>query len=218
MTIPESPTPDPTPPAPERSFGLIAVAALVVSGFVGGVLVAALMARQTQHDITQLRASVTTLQQDFERSRESTKALAASTDRHVVLPFADSGFQPIRTNGGTLLIALGEVKPLQNTVIVQLRVGNPQSVTYRGLCSHARVGQAAVGAEVRTCDARTRPVGDRAGDVDAGGSGNDEVAPYHRRIRQSDSRALTFRLGSQLALFPLDREQLARRERIEFSA
>ena len=132
MTTPESPTPDPTPPAPERSFGLIAVAALVVSGFVGGVLVAALMARQTQHDITQLRASVTTLQQDFERSRESTKALAASTDRHVVLPFADSGFQPIRTNGGTLLIALGEVTPLQNTVIVQLRVGNPQSVTYEG--------------------------------------------------------------------------------------
>lgn len=132
MTTPESSLPPPTPP-PERSFGLIAVAALVVSGFVAGVLVAALMARQTQHEVTQLGATVTSLQQDFERFRESTKALAVSGDRHVVLSFADTGFQPIRTNGGTLLLALGEVKPLQNTVTVLLRIGNPQAVTYQNL-------------------------------------------------------------------------------------
>ena len=112
MTTPESSLPPPTPP-PERSFELIAVAALVVSGFVAGVLVAALMARQTQHEVTQLGATVTSLQQDFERFRESTKALAFSGDRHVVLSFADTGFQPIRTNGGTLLLALGEVNPLE---------------------------------------------------------------------------------------------------------
>jgi hypothetical protein len=133
VTTPESSLPAPTPPPPERSFGLIAVAALVVCGFVAGVLVAALLARQTQYEVTQLRTTVTSLQQDFERFRDSTRTLAASGDRHVVLSFADSGFQPIRTNGGTLLIALGEVKPLQNTVIVPLRIGNPQSVTYKNL-------------------------------------------------------------------------------------
>jgi hypothetical protein len=130
VTTPDSPTTPAAPEPSERSFGLIAVAALVVAGFVGGVLVAALMARQTQHEVAQLRTGLSTLQQDFERFRDSTKSLAVASDRHVVLPFADPGFQAIRTNGGTLLIALGEVKPLQNTVLVQLRVGNPQSVTF----------------------------------------------------------------------------------------
>lgn len=132
MTTPESSSPAPTPPVAERSPGLIAVAALVVCGFVGGVLVAALLARQTRHDLDQLRTSVSTLQQDLERFRENSKALAVASDRDVLLTFSDTGFHPVRTNGGTLLVALGDVSPLQNAVIVQLRVGNPQSVTYEG--------------------------------------------------------------------------------------
>ena len=132
MITPESSSPAPTPPVAERSPGLIAVAALVVCGFVGGVLVAALLARQTQHDLDQLRTSVSTLQQDLEKFRESSKALAVASDRSVLLTFGDTGFRPIRTNGGTLLITLENVTTLQKAVIVQLRIGNPQSVTYQG--------------------------------------------------------------------------------------
>ena len=141
MTTPESSSPAPTPPVAERSPGLIAVAALVVCGFVGGVLVAALLARQTQHDLDQLRTSVSTLQQDLERFRENSKALAVASDRNVLLTFADTGFRPSSHERRDAIDYLGERDPLAESSHRPTTDWQPAVGDVSGLRSHAGMGQ-----------------------------------------------------------------------------
>jgi outer membrane murein-binding lipoprotein Lpp len=137
VTTADSPTPEPAAPAAaapateirENTPGLIAIAAMIVGGFVLGGLVMAFLTRQTNQEVADLRASVSTLRQDLDRVRDAVKAGAVANDRTAVLTFPDSGFVALRTNAGTLLVTLEKVNELQNGVIVILRVGNPTSLT-----------------------------------------------------------------------------------------
>ena len=79
-----------------------------------------------------MAATEAALQQDVESLKRDVKALRSDSERTAVLDLTDRGYFPVRTNGGTLLIAVAQAEPVENGVRVDLRVGNPQSMTYRG--------------------------------------------------------------------------------------
>ena len=79
-----------------------------------------------------MAATVAALQMDVESLKRDVKALRNDTERTAVLDLTERGYFPVRTNGGTLLIAVADAEPVENGVRVDLRVGNPQSMTYRG--------------------------------------------------------------------------------------
>lgn len=118
------------PPASIRSLGLI-VAGLV-SAFVAGAAIAGLLARPSARETARLTADVGTLHKDLDSLRSEVKTLRADSERTAVLSLTEAGYVPVRTNGGTLLVALASVVGVENGLRVYLRIGNLQSMTYQG--------------------------------------------------------------------------------------
>jgi hypothetical protein len=128
MDTPDQPS---TPlPAKAPALGLIVAGILLV--FVAVAVIGGLIARQSTRESVRLAASVATLQKDVETLRIQVKALMADSERTAVLPLAERVYFPVRTNGGTLLMAVANVEGVENGLRVYLRVGNPHSVTYLG--------------------------------------------------------------------------------------
>jgi hypothetical protein len=109
---------------------------LIVAGivvvFVGVAVITGLIARRSAQDATTMAETVAALQKDVESLRRDVDTLRDDSERTAVLDLADRGYFPLRTNGGTLLVAVAHVEPVENGIRVDLRVGNPHSMTYRG--------------------------------------------------------------------------------------
>ncbi len=126
---PASPQSAPTPP--KRTLSLAAVVLAIAAVFVVGAVIAGYLARQSAQE-SEMAATIAALQKEVASISRDVKALRADSERSAVLYLADRGYFPIRTNGGTLLIAVAGSEPIDNGIRVDLRVGNPQSMTYRG--------------------------------------------------------------------------------------
>jgi hypothetical protein len=104
----------------------------IVVVFVAVAAIMGLRARRSAQEATNMAATVVALQQDVESLKRDVKALRSDSERTAVLDLTDRGYFPVRTNGGTLLVAVAHAEPVANGMRVDLRVGNPQSMTYRG--------------------------------------------------------------------------------------
>ena len=129
MEIPDTET-RPLSAASIRSLGLI-VAGLVTA-FVAGAAFAGLLARPSARETARLTAAVGTLHKDLDSLRSEVKTLRADSERTAVLSLTEAGYVPVRTNGGTLLVALASVVGVENGLRVYLRIGNLQSMSYQG--------------------------------------------------------------------------------------
>lgn len=127
-------TPHHQPPTPSstRAPALAPLVAGILIVFVAVAVIAGLVVRQSTRESTRLAANVATLQKDVESLRSQVKVLMADSERTAVLPLAERVYFPVRTNGGTLLMAVANVEGIENGLRVYLRVGNPHSVTYLG--------------------------------------------------------------------------------------
>lgn len=127
-------SPDQQPPS--SSVSKTPSLALLVTGivvvFVAIAVITGLRARRSAQEATDMAATMAALQKDVESLRRDVRALRDDSERSAVLDFADRGYFPVRTNGGTLLVAVAHAEPVANGLRVDLRVGNPQSMTYRG--------------------------------------------------------------------------------------
>lgn len=129
MSIPDSQPPSaPTP----RSSSLVPLVAAIVVVFIGLAIVAGLLGRQTAQESARLGERIDTLQSDVDALRGQVQALTADAERTAVLSFTDAGYFPVRTNAGTLLLAVADVEPADKGVRVHLRIGNPQAMRYLG--------------------------------------------------------------------------------------
>lgn len=126
------PTPQPPAAPPSRTPALAPFVAVIAVVFIALAIVAGLMARQTSRESARLEGRIDTLQQEVDSLRGRVTALLADSERSVVLSFTEGGYFPIRTNAGTLLIAVADVEPVGNALRVHLRIGNPQAMTYLG--------------------------------------------------------------------------------------
>lgn len=128
----DRPDPQPTTPSPFRAPALAPLAAVIAIVFIALAIVAGLIVRQSQQESARLEADVAALRNDVESLRGQLTTLAAESERTIVLSLTDGGYFPIRTNAGTLLVAVADVEPVDNSLRVYLRLGNPQSMTYLG--------------------------------------------------------------------------------------
>lgn len=94
--------------------------------------VAGILVRQSRQQSARLEADIAALQKEVESLRSDVNALVADSERSAVLSFSEGGYFPVRTNGGTLLVAVANVESIDNSLRVHLRVGNPNSMTYLG--------------------------------------------------------------------------------------
>lgn len=126
--------PDPQPPSSSVSQtpSLAWLITGIVVVFVAVAAIMGLRARRSAQEATNMAATVVALQQDVESLKRDVKALRSDSERTAVLDLTDRGYFPVRTNGGTLLVAVAHAEPVENGMRVDLRVGNPQSMTYRG--------------------------------------------------------------------------------------
>jgi hypothetical protein len=127
-------TPDPQPSTPEsaKTPSLALVVAGIVLAFVAVAVVAGLIAQQSTRESARLVADVDALRKEMESLQRQVKTLAADTDRTAVLSLTQPAYFPVRTNGGTLLMAVAHVDDVENGLRVHLTVGNPHSMTYLG--------------------------------------------------------------------------------------
>ena len=134
MQPPNPQPPDPQPPSSSVSQtpSLAWLITGIVVVFVAVAVIMGLSARRSAQDATNMATTVTELQKEVESLRRDVKVLRNDSERTAVLDLTDRGYFPVRTNGGTLLIAVAQAEPVENGVRVDLRVGNPQSMTYRG--------------------------------------------------------------------------------------
>lgn len=132
MDTSASQPPPPPLPSPSGASGLGRLVAGIAIVFVGVAIVAGLLARQSSQEAARLSAGIDALQQEVGSLRREVQALAAESERSAVLSFTDGGYFPIRTNAGTLLVAVADVEPVDSSLRVHLRLGNPQAMTYLG--------------------------------------------------------------------------------------
>lgn len=123
-------------PSPARAPALAPLVAGILLVFVAVAVIAGLIGRQSTRESARLAAGVATLQKDVESLRSQVKNLMADSERTAVLPLAERVYFPVRTNGGTLLLAVASVEGIENGLRAYLRVGNPHSVTYLGFTLH----------------------------------------------------------------------------------
>lgn len=129
----DKPEPQPTTPAPPRPprLGLLVAGILIV--FVAIAVIAGLIVRHSSRESDRLAGDLEALQKQVESLRAQVADLSADTERTIVLSLAEGGYFPVRTNAGTLLVAVAHVEDAENGLRVYLRVGNPHSMTYLGL-------------------------------------------------------------------------------------
>jgi Protein of unknown function (DUF3251) len=127
-------SPDPQPPSSSASKtpSLALLVAGIVVVFVAIAVITGLRARRSAQEATDMAAAIAAVQKDVESLKRDMRALRDDSERSAVLDFADRGYFPVRTNAGTLLVAVAHAEPVANGVRVDLRVGNPQSMTYQG--------------------------------------------------------------------------------------
>lgn len=128
MQLPDQPS---SSSVSKTSSLALPIAGIVVV-FVAVAVIMGLMARRSAQEATNMAATVAALQKDVESLTRDVRALRNDSERTAVLDLTDRGYFPVRTNGGTLLVAVAHAEPVENGVRVDLRVGNPQSMTYRG--------------------------------------------------------------------------------------
>jgi hypothetical protein len=129
MDIPE---PQPPTSSSARTPGLALLVVGILLTFVVVAAITGLIARQWTRESAQSTATVATLQKDVESLRGQVRNLMADSDRTAVLPLAERVYFPVRTNGGTLLMAVAGVEEVGNGLRVHLSIGNPHSMTYKG--------------------------------------------------------------------------------------
>jgi outer membrane murein-binding lipoprotein Lpp len=128
----QSPDQQPSSSPVSRPSSVPWLVAAIVVVFLTVAVITGLRARRSAQEATDMAATVAALQKDVESLRGDVRALRADSERSAVLNLADRGYYPLRTNGGTLLIAVAHAEPVEHGMRVDLRVGNPQSMTYRG--------------------------------------------------------------------------------------
>ena len=128
----QPPDQQPSSSSVSQTSSLAWTVAGIVVVFVAVAAIMGLLARRSARDATNLTTTLTALQQDVESLKRDVKALRNDSERTAILDLTDRGYFPVRTNGGTLLVAVAHAEPVDNGLRVDLRVGNPQSMTYRG--------------------------------------------------------------------------------------
>ena len=128
----QSPNQQPSSPPVSQPSSLAWLVAGTVVVFIAVAVVMGLRARRSAQESAKVAATVVTLQQEVESLKREVRGLRNDSERTAILNFTDPGYFPVRTNGGTLLVAVARTEPVENGMRVDLRVGNPQSMTYRG--------------------------------------------------------------------------------------
>jgi len=130
MTDTRDPRPAGSSPSASPNLARVAVGIAIV--FIGIAAVAGLIARQSRQASARVSATIDALQKDLDSVRNQVNTLAQDSERTAVLSLSDGGYFPVRTNAGTLLIAVADIEPVENALRVHLRVGNPHAMTYVG--------------------------------------------------------------------------------------
>lgn len=130
MTTPELQPSSNLPPA--RPPGLALVVTGILVAFLVIAAVAGLIVRSSGQESARLAGELQALQKQVESLVRQVSGLRADSERSVALSLADGGYFPVRTNGGTLLVAVANVEEVDSGLRVSLRVGNPHSMTYLG--------------------------------------------------------------------------------------
>ena len=127
-------TPDrqPSKPSPARTPTLALLVAGILIAFVAVAAIAGLIARESRRESARVAAEVAALQKELESLRSRVNTLIADAERTAVLSLTEGGYFPVRTNGGTLLVAVATVEAVENGMRVYLRIGNPHSMAYLG--------------------------------------------------------------------------------------